>query len=252
MADREPPFYVGYLKLPRGLKGFLAGLLVALLVLDVGLALAVFDGQKPHATGAWGTDGEVAYLGQFQAKPYPLVRLAATGDHPASVVLLVGEGKVGAPDGLGGLDGAMVEVRGYPIRRGDLTVLQLDQPPVAQDRSRLAPAPMATNEPATLTGEIVDAKCYAGAMNPGEGKAHEGCGSFCLLGGIPALFVAKAADGSLTWYLMAGPDGGPVGDEARARVGEPVRLSGTISKGAGLAIFAVAPGQIAADQVAAR
>jgi hypothetical protein len=252
MAEREPPFYVGYLKLPGGLKGFLAGLLVVLLVADVGLALVVFGGQKPHATGAWGTDGEVAYLGQFQAKPYPLVRLAATRDRPAGAVLLAGEGKVGAPEGLDDLDGAMVEVRGYPVRRGDLTVLQLDQPPVAQDRARMDPLPMASSTSATLEGEIVDAKCYAGAMNPGEGKAHESCGSFCLLGGIPALFVTRSLDGSLTWYLMAGPDGGPVGEEARALVGQPLRVAGTISRGPGLAIFAVAPNALAADLVAAR
>ena len=247
MAERDPPFYVGYLKLPRGLRGFLIGVLLILGVIDVGLALIVFGGQKAHGAGAWGTDGEVAYMGQFQAKPYPLVRLFATGDQPSRALLLVGENKVGAPAGLDDLDGAMVEVRGYPIRRGDLLVLQLDQVPVRQDASTMAPLPTDAGEPATLVGEIVDSKCYAGAMNPGEGKAHESCGSFCLLGGIPALFLTRAADGSQHWYLMSSPDGGPVGDEARALVGQSVRLTGTIHRSDGLAIFAVSSKQMAAN-----
>jgi hypothetical protein len=247
MADRDPPFYVGYLKLPGRLKRFLIGLLSALVVIDGGLAVLVFAGQPPHATGAWGTDGEVAYVGRFQARPYPLLRLAAAADHPARTVLLAGEGKQGAPAGLDGLDGAMVEARGYPIRRGDLLVLQLDQVPARHGEAPAQPLPSATDEPATLTGEIADAKCYAGAMNPGEGKAHESCGSFCLYGGIPALFVTRTADGGARWYLMASPDGGPVGDEARALVGRSVRLSGTVRRGDGLAIFAVAPERLAAN-----
>jgi hypothetical protein len=84
-------------------------------------------------------------------------------------------------------------------------------------------------------------------MNPGEGKGHESCGSFCLYGGIPALFVTRAADGSARWYLMASPDGGPVDDAARALVGRSVKLAGTIRRGQGLATFSVAPGQLAAS-----
>jgi len=247
VPKNDRPFYVGYLKLPRGLKGFLAGLLAVLVILDIGLALVTFGVQSPHPTGAWGTEGEVAYTGQFQLKPYPLVRLAASDDGPAGTVLLVGEGKIGAPDGLDDLDGTMVEVRGYPILRGDLTVLQLDQTPMRQDGTRLDPVPMTAVEPATLEGEVVDSKCYAGAMNPGEGKAHEGCGSFCLLGGIPALFVTRSGDGNLVWYLMAAPDGGPVGEGARALVGRPVRLTGTVSRSAGLALFTAAPVEMAAN-----
>jgi hypothetical protein len=246
MADPEPPFYVGYLKLPRDLRGFLVALVSILLVVDGGLAILAFAAQPPHASGDWGSD-EAVYTGQFQARPYPLVRLFPAGGRPASVVLLVGEGKDGPPTGMDELDGAMVEARGYPIRRGDLAVLQIDNPPVRQDASRMAPLPQGPAEPATLTGEIVDSKCYAGAMNPGEGKAHEACSSFCLYGGIPALFVTRGADGGARWYLMAAPGGGPVGDAARALVGRPLRLTGTIRRGDGLATFTVAPDQLAAN-----
>jgi hypothetical protein len=74
-------------------------------------------------------------------------------------------------------------------------------------------------------------------MNPGEGKAHKGCGSLCLLGGIPALFIAEAPDGNGYWYLMAGRDGGPVGDETRGLMDEHVQLSGMVQRMPGLAVF---------------
>jgi len=254
----EPPFYVGYLKLPRALRGFLATVLAVLLLIDGGLALLAFAGQPPHVSGDWGSGEEQAYVGQFQARPYPMVRLPASGDQPASTILLVGAGKYGPPGVMAGpnspmpgdasaLDGAMVEVRGYPVRRGDLVVLQTYHPPVPQDTARPDPRPHGPAEPATLAGEIVDAKCYAGAMNPGEGKVHESCGSFCLFGGVPALFVTEATDGRTRWYVLAGADGGPVDEKARALVGQPVRLTGTIRRGDGLATFTVAADDMAAQ-----
>jgi len=146
MAEPQPPFYVGYLKLPRELRGFLVVVLAALLAIDGGLAVIAFAGQPPHATGAWSSD-EAVYMGQFQARPYPMVRLFATGKDPARTILLVGEGKDGPPAGMDELDGTMVEVRGYPVRRGDLEVLQIDNPPVRQDATQMDPLPPGPAEP---------------------------------------------------------------------------------------------------------
>lgn len=47
--------------------------------------------------------------------------------------------------------------------------------------------------PVTLDGELVDSKCYLGTMKPGDGKTHKSCAILCLRGGIPPLFVSKAA-----------------------------------------------------------
>ncbi|MEI9985194.1 MAG: hypothetical protein WDN69_19600 [Aliidongia sp.] len=196
MAE-EPPFYVGYLPLPRRLRSFLIGLVVLLLLADVVIAYAALRAQPAHASGAWGTEGEVAYQGVFQNRPYPLLRLADR------TILLVGEDKNGAPSGLDELDGMLVEARGYPILRGELTVLQLDAVP-----NRLPGDPPSlplVGEPreARLAGELVDTKCYAGSMNPGEGKTHKGCASLCLLGGIPPLMVVRGAGPNPQWYIVA-------------------------------------------------
>ena len=241
MAE-EPPFYVGYLPLPRRLRVFLLGAVGVLLIADVAVALAAFEAQPAHPTGAWGAEGEVAYRGLFQARPYPLLRLSDR------TILLVGEGKQGAPAGLDSLDGTLVEAKGYPILRGDLTILQLDQAPARIEGAAPALPPVAAGRSARLAGELVDSKCYAGAMNPGEGKTHKGCASLCVFGGIPPLLVVRGAGPDPTWYILADPQGGPLNRAAAPLVGEAVELGGTIVEAPFYRVFEIAPGTLEALQ----
>jgi hypothetical protein len=160
---------------------------------------------------------------------------------PGRAVLLVGEGKAGPPDGLGGLDGQLVEVKGYPIQRGDLTVLQLDQPPARQDGAAPALAPPREIGESVMSGEVVDTKCYAGAMSPGDGKTHKGCASLCLFGGIPPLFVSAGAGGQARWFILTDRQGGPINIGAASIAGDAVRLAGTVVEGDGMSLFEISP-----------
>jgi hypothetical protein len=241
MAE-EPPFYVGYLPLPRRLRPFLLGAVGTLLIADIAVALAALEARPAHPSGAWGTEGEVAYRGLFQARPYPLLRLSDR------TVLLVSEGKHGAPPGLEPLDGALVEAKGYPILRGDLTILQLDQMPSRVEGVASALPPGEPGRPARLAGELVDSKCYAGAMNPGEGKTHKGCASLCVFGGIPPLLVVRGAGPDPTWYILADPQGGPLNQAAAPLVGEAVELGGSVVEAPFYRLFEIAPGTLEALQ----
>ena len=60
---------------------------------------------------------------------------------------------------------------------------------------------------ATLAGEIIDPKCYFGAMKPGEGKIHKACATLCLRGGIPPMFMTTDEQGRHVYYLLTKPDG---------------------------------------------
>jgi hypothetical protein len=232
MAE-EPPFYIGYLPLPRRLRGFLIGLVGVLLLADIAIAWAALVAQPAHPSGAWGQEGEVAYRGVFQIRPYPLLRQAD------KTILLVGVDKHGAPPGLDSLDGALVEAKGYPILRGDLTVLQLDAVPARVEGEAPALPPLAPSRDARLAGELVDTKCYAGAMNPGEGKVHKECGALCMLGGIPPLFVMRGAGPDPAWYIVADPQGGPLGKESASFIGDSLELSGRIVEAPGYRLFEI-------------
>jgi hypothetical protein len=233
-------FFVGYLRPPLRLVRFLAIVSCVLLLAVDGLALVLYHAQEARQSGDWGTYGEASYDGVLRVRPYPVVLVPASARQPAHAVLLVSEGKEGAPPGLDALDGKMVTVAGYPLLRDGLTVLQLDQAPRAA-KSQAAPplAPPVELGARTLTGEIVDSKCYLGAMVPGEGKVHKSCAGLCLLGDIPALFVTRERSGALTYRLLADETGAAMADLASSYAGERLTLSGTVTRLDGIELFSV-------------
>ena len=222
-------FFVGYLRAPLRLARFVA--VVAILLL--------YREQEHRASGHWDESGEVAITGTMVAHPYPVVQVAATADRPAHAVLLVSEGKAGAPAGAAALDGKRVTVRGYEILRDGMTVLQLDQEPALETGAAADLVASQELGPRTLAGEIVDAKCFLGAMVPGEGKVHKECASLCILGGIPPLFVTRDAEGKVTYRLLADRDGGPIAEAAAARAGEFITVSGSLRRVGAIEVFQV-------------
>jgi len=230
-------FFVGYLRTPLRLVRFVAIAAGMLLLGADAVALLLYRAQAAHPTGDWG-DGEAAYEGVLVARPYPIVLVAATAREPGHAVLLVSEGKHGAPPGLEPLDGKRVHAQGYALLRDGLVVLQLSQMPRAAEGATppLAATPLGER---TITGEIVDSKCFLGAMNPGEGKVHEPCAALCLLGGIPPLFASRGGDGRLTYRLLADDQGGPMPEQAAAHAGQPLTLTGNLIRLEGIDLFAV-------------
>jgi len=239
-AETSGSFYVGYLKTPLRLIRFLAFVSILVVLLADGLALVLYRLQADRPSGRWGENGEIAISGTLVARPYPMVMVAASADRPARVALLVSVGKVGAPATARDLDGKAVTVYGYPLLRDDLTVLQLsrDLNDAAANEAPRA-IPVVELGVRTLTGQIEDAKCFFGAMNPGEGKVHKACASLCLLGGIPPLFITRDAQGHITYRILADEDGGPISDLAADRASEVLTLTGKLSRLGAIEVFAV-------------
>lgn len=82
----------------------------------------------------------------------------------------------------------------------------------------------------TLLGEIVDTKCYLGAMKPGRGKAHRDCASLCIRGGIPAALLVRTEGGERRLVHLLNRQGQPLGRELLEWVGEPVEVWGTLRR----------------------
>ena len=98
----------------------------------------------------------------------------------------------------------------------------------------------------TLRGELVDSKCWTGVMNPGEGKGHRACAIRCLSGGIPALFAVPGQDGRPPLaLLLVDTDGRTVNDRVLDVVGEPLLISGRLSRRGDLLVLAADPGSYA-------
>jgi hypothetical protein len=95
-----------------------------------------------------------------------------------------------------------------------------------------------------LRGEIIDSKCYLGAMKPGGGKIHKACAALCLSGGVPPMFVTRDADNRETYYLLTAPDGGPLASDTFDYVGDAVELTGHLELHGDLHVLKVAAADI--------
>jgi len=80
------------------------------------------------------------------------------------------------------------------------------------------------DEPKTVTGEILDMKCY---MSSGaHGSDHKECAASCISRGEPMGVLAE--DGKV-YLLIKGKDAAAF-DEAKKQAGEMVTITGTLSE----------------------
>jgi hypothetical protein len=241
-------FFIGYnWPLSAGTARVLTRVGLGLGIAAAGLAGGLAAGHRPLDGGnfEFGHVGE--HSGTVVGQPVPMLR-PADGREPWP--LLVATGKHGADDLVRGLEGREVAVQATRISRGDREMLEvaevlrprLKSPPPTSARPRDVRAGPQSGPPETtvsLTGEIVDSKCFLGVMVPGEGITHRGCAALCLRGGIPAALHVKRPDGSAGLYLIAGSTA--TRDQAIAWAGEVVEMTGTVTQQGGWQVLTSEP-----------
>ena len=213
MSTPSGDFFVGYLKTPPKLAAFIAVVTVLLTGLGIGGGFALLAGQPDYGDGGF-KGGYQEHLGILQTAPYPMLRLPPDEAHPdGQTILLSDPGKRGAQQRAAQHDGKIVDVGGVFITREGTRILQVGG--AAKIREAEDPAPVAgfvppadvPLGPVTLRGEIVDTKCYLGAMRPGEGKVHRACANLCLMGGIPPMLAVFHENEAPTLLLLTDAEG---------------------------------------------
>lgn len=230
--------YVGYLTVPDGYRRFLRLCIPPLVVGFVTAGALLAWSFRSPGDGRWETDREREFEGVIIARPYAMLRLADT-DNGVRTILLVQEGKRGAADVVAGLDGQFARVRGTLLQRDGKQMLELSGPPERRSApaSTASPSPVADLGAVMLRGEIIDPKCYLGAMKPGEGKTHKACATLCIAGGIPPMFVTRDAHGGKTFYLLTDRDGGPAHQQVLPFVADPVEIHGKLFRDGDLLVL---------------
>ena len=230
-------FYVGYSpKAPQTLAGFVRRIVFAIGLLAVIVALVLTFGQMPFANSIFEFGKLRTFEGTIETRPYPALLVARPGetgraqtgeDEKYSRYFLVAPGKHGADYLVAALDGKQVSLQGQLIYREGGTMLELAPGSIKPlDTGPASRADMRDLGAVTLTGEIVDSKCYLGVMNPGQGKVHRDCAARCLSGGIPPIFVTSNGGEQ---FLLVGPGGNALGRDAlRDFVAESLTLRGEL------------------------
>ncbi len=245
-------FYVGYLKTPPALARFLWWVLPVLMVSTLAVAWFVARSQNDPGAGVWHDDAQTL-VGRIAAKPYPLIRvLSNQPGAPVETILLVSVGKHGGGERVAALDGRIARVRGVMLERDGRRLLELAEndavTPVASfEDSEAAPlaAPTIVNRGSvTLRGEIIDPKCYSGAMKPGAGKAHKECATLCIAGGIPPMFLTIDAAGRRGYYLMTNRAGEALDDRILPFVADAVEIDGMLELHDDLSVLRIDPAGI--------
>jgi hypothetical protein len=233
MSDRDEHF-IGWLPMPAGFRRFLGPVGIGLLIALPVVALVAAGAQRPPSSGQW-DDTTVTVEGVLVADPYAM--LLVPGEEGDRTVLLVEEGKFGAADRAREFTGRAVRVTGTRLHREDREMVELAagpegvQPLVAEPvwAERLRAIRPNIVGPVTLRGEVVDSKCFLGAMRPGNGKTHRACAARCIAGGIPPMLVTTV-DGRAEFYLLTTADGRPAADSVIDVVGDSIEVRGVVEE----------------------
>jgi hypothetical protein len=235
-------FYVGYLETPPATARRVKPTAVALVLLGavVATALAIATGPFDRAMYEFGT--ERTWQGKLEAAPVPVLIAATrpTAGSPFETLErfpLVAQGKHGADALIAGLDGAAVRFKAKRIMREATTMLEIVpgtleryEPSLPADGTPAAASKVEDLGRATFSGEIVDAKCFLGVMNPGRLEVHRACAIRCIAGGVPPMLFVRDAHGREAHLLLVDANGHPVNERVLGLIARPVTVTGRLER----------------------
>lgn len=209
----DDDFYVNYLPWPPRLRRFVRRVALAAVLVPLAVVAVVAVAQRPQPTGVFEFGVARTFEGTLLETPVPALRLDPDDTSAAARLVVVGFGKHGIPEWAAGHHGARVRFTGSLVYREGATMIEMNDRAsfsVIEATSPSSPvAPSTTVGVITVTGEIVDTKCYFGVMRPATGKIHRACAVRCLSGGVPpGLLVRERGDDGIV-FLLAGEEGRP-------------------------------------------
>ena len=209
-------FYIGWQdEMPKHNASFLKKVLIPVFILIPIMAFAFVFFQKPFNDFKFEFGNITTITGTYYEHPLPMV-IVNKGSLPESLsqdVVLVGYGKFGAYGIIkdieaekGRLNGKQVELAGTLIHGDGKVMMELTEKKASLKQILttpvLIPSTNMNKKDVTLSGEIIDPKCYFGAMKPGEGKIHKSCAIRCISGGTPPILKTKNNDGN-RYYILS-------------------------------------------------
>src|SRR5205823_6564131 len=209
-----------------------AVVVVLTLALLAPVVLAVSQRMIGASVFEWST--QKTFSGILQTTPYPHLFVPRPGNVDGlprfSTYYLVAPWKFGLNrEAIAALDGNQVTLKGALIYRGDQTMIETKPEWIQVVEKTSATTPLPQSVPLgkqTLTGEIVDSKCFLGVMNPGQLTPHRACALRCISGGCPPVLLVRQKDGPAIYLLLVSVKGKPVNKQVLDMVAEPLEITG--------------------------
>lgn len=218
-------FYIGYeTPVPARARPLVLGAAAAALGAALAAAAIIVANLQPFAEASFAFGQHETYTGIVRLDPYPAL------DTGSDRFWLVSPGKRGADDEMRAVDGRVVQLEGALISRAEGRMLEVapgSVHPAAPGPAIATPGAVSLGE-VTLEGEVVDAKCFLGVMNPGEGTVHRDCAVACLRGGLPAALRVRSAAGETALIALVSDNGGSMSRAVADLAGRPVSVTGRL------------------------
>lgn len=242
MKEEGDDFYVGYLPTPGKHRRFLRAFIPATLWGLVMIAALFLSSFRPAGNGEWDTANLRSWSGVVRFQPYPTL-IVAGEDGESEEWPLIETGKVAADARAEFFEGKFTVVRGFALQRDGRRMIEI----MPGHEGILAPVegeiPVDPVEESLgqveLSGEILDMKCYLGAMLPGDGLTHQTCARLCIDGGIPPMLVSRTAEGKMHYTLLASADGGRANEIVRRDLAIPVVVRGELVQRGGTRLLRI-------------
>lgn len=257
---KEDEFYIGYYpEAPKSISKTIQIAIGLVILLIIGVAFIITKNEKGFSNSQFEYGTLTELEGVLYRKPVPMLRMltgkTSDGKDLYKSVLLVNFLKFGAENLLiaytekGVSEGeSLVKLRGTLIYHDGVTVMELTE----QENALCGIVEKKNTEKSTievrkfdkiienritenlgeisLQGEIIDPKCYFGAMKPAESSPHRDCAIRCISGGIQPVFVVKNPKGEANYMLITDDNGNAINEKILEFVGIPVKLKGKLEK----------------------
>jgi sulfoxide reductase heme-binding subunit YedZ len=238
----EDHFYIGWLgNLNKNSIKTLNRFLFPAISIGLLFLITFSFSQKRIANSEYRYNEVAQYTGTISNLPFPHIIFVKGkddfGNPKLEVLPLVNASKFGAESLIANWcnkkPNCTATIRGTIITRDGVNAMEL-----SEELSSFLPTknsiPEITSHPVLLgeqiiTGEIIDPKCYLGAMNPGEGKPHRSCAIRCISGGIMPMIAFKQ-NGVKKYAVLLGENGEKINKEVLDFVAEPIEIKGSLYK----------------------
>lgn len=251
-AASNAEFYVGYLGMPPRMGRFIRRLIPSALLVSTAVGWLLARAQNDPGNAVWSTASPREFVGIVEAAPYPHLRVrSSTAEGAVETLLLVEVGKFGGGARAARLSGRGATISGWVLERDGRRMLEMEPGPSLKeaalptvDAARLSRPRTVGLGPVSLCGEIIDSKCYLGAMKPGEGKTHKECATLCIAGGIPPMLVTIDAAGQRRYFLLTDPAGEALDERILPYAGDAVEIRGELESRDDLTILRMDPANL--------